>query len=650
MPAPSTRPDTDLTLALEILRTRFGHESFRPGQEEALARILAGEDLTVVMPTGGGKSLCYQVPALVRDGLTLVVSPLIALMKDQVEALEARGIAATFVNSTLDARQQRERLDSAVAGRLRILYVAPERLATPLFLRAMRDRPPILVAVDEAHCISSWGHDFRPAYLSIGTFLDVIAEAAGKRPQVIALTATATPRVRADIAKNLAVPPDRLLITGFRRENLRLVARECDRKADKLDQVVQVARGVAGSGIVYTATRKDAESVAEALRDEGMEVGLYHAGLPDDERSRVQEDFLSGRARIIVATNAFGMGIDKPDVRFVVHHSLPGSVEAYYQEAGRAGRDGRISWCVLLHGRQDRFIHEFFLDGNCPTEENVRALWSSLLRRREDVLTLSIADLARESGVSDMATGGALRLLEDANLIARGDSSSATAEPGTDQRSRRRSTTILARGIEPAELRRRLEPLLRASGERRQRGLDRVAATERYAWGRGCRHRALLRYFGDDLEGECGACDSCCDWKPKQVAETARPASDRPPDQYKGQPKNRAAMGGGRKRRAVTVDLDEYRSVALEAVSAVHRRFGMIIARQVLRGSRAQKLLRAGLESCPAYGALARFSDAQVDEVLAALEAEELIESSGGPRPVIVLTEEGRLRLAEGRR
>ncbi len=631
----STQPG--LAPALALLREHFRHESFRPGQDEAILRILAGEDLTVVMPTGGGKSLCFQIPALARSGVTLVVSPLIALMKDQVEALEARGISATFVNSTLTPDQQRERIDSAARGELRILYVAPERLTAPTFLRAMKHRQPVLVAVDEAHCVSQWGHDFRPAYLGIRTFLDDVAAAGGRRPQVVALTATATPRVRADIAKHLGLDPDRLLVTGFRRPNLRLVAREVERKRERIDQVVQVAKGVAGSGIVYCATRKDVEDVAADLAGAGVEVDQYHAGLADEARSDAQDAFLSGTARVIVATNAFGMGIDKPDVRFVVHHSLPGSVEAYYQEAGRAGRDGRASWCVLVHGRSDRFLHEFFLDGSSPTPENVRAVWSRLVARQQDRVASTIAEIAASSGLSEMVCGGVLRLLEDVGLIDR----SELADSARGGKSRQRILEVTGKGLSPADVKKRLEPALRGAAERRERGMERIAAMERYAWGRGCRHEALLRYFGDRLADSCEACDACCDWKPKtkpaREAGTARVA--------------RVSTGAsGLSKRAPAIDDDTARAAALEAVASVHRRFGLTVARQLLRGSRAKKVVNGGLAESPAYGALARYSDAEVDEVLDALERDELVESSGGPRPVLLLTEEGRLRLAEAQR
>jgi ATP-dependent DNA helicase RecQ len=625
--------DDPLALAREVLRERFGHADFRPGQDEAVRRILAGDDVTIVMPTGAGKSACFQVPALVRDGLTLVVSPLIALMKDQVEALEARGLPATFINSTLSQPEQRDRLARIARGEMRLVYVAPERLVAPSFLRAMEARPPRTVAVDEAHCISQWGHDFRPSYLGVAEFLDRVSGGdPKKRPQVLALTGTATPRVRQDIAEHLGIPPGKLFMTGFRRPNLRLVVRRCDRKAERLDQIAQVASGVKGSGIVYCATRREVEEVAQVLRDLGEDAGCYHAGMRDEERSAEQEAWLAGRTRIVVATNAFGMGIDKPDVRFIVHHSMPGSVESYYQEAGRAGRDGRTSWCLLLHGAADRHLHEFFLDGSCPTEESVLAAWAGIASLRSARVDLSIADLAGRAGISEMAFGGALRILEQGGLVERPDGAREVNEDD-GKRSRVRGLVVPDAAIPQATLRGRLSPLLKASHDRRQRGLERIAAMERYAYGRACRHRALIRYFGDDLEaGSCAACDSCCGWDDKAGAAKSSSA---------GGPK--PARTASRARPAI--DLDEARPMALRAVADVHRRFGMQMARLVLRGSGSKKITKARLEGSEAFGAFARWSDDQVDAVLLALQDEGLVESTGGIRPVILLTEEGRMRL-----
>jgi ATP-dependent DNA helicase RecQ len=613
-----------LERAQRVLREQFGHERFRPGQDEAVRRVLLGEDLTIVMPTGGGKSLCYQVPALVRDGLTLVVSPLIALMKDQVEALEARGIPASFVNSTIPAAEQRARLDRATRGLIRILYVAPERLATPAFQRAMEARGPALVAIDEAHCISQWGHDFRPAYLGIKDFL-ARCEAQGRRPQVIALTGTATVRVRQDIAEQLRIGPDHLLMTGFRRDNLRLIVRRCDRKVERLAQVVEIVGSVQGSGIVYCGTRRDVEDVADALLAQGHDVGAYHAGIPDEDRTRVQDDFIADRVRVMVATNAFGMGIDKADVRFIVHHALPGSLEAYWQEAGRAGRDGRSAWCVLVHGAGDRFLHEFFLDGSNPPREVVLAAWASL-SAMGDRVTHPPAVLAKTMGVPEMQLSGAMRLLEQAGLMTRDSRDDDDADRS------RRAWLVTGRSLPPGEVKTRLSPVLERSAELRRRGEERLRAMERYAYAHACRHRELLRYFGDDRREGCDACDRCRDWQPRaQPVAVARQAV--------------LKEGAPSRGRAAGVDLEQARTPALRAIADVHGRFGLGVAALILRGSRSKKVLSWRLERSEAYGSLARFSKEQVDGVLAALEREGLIETTAGLRPVVNLTEDGRLRV-----
>ena len=622
-------PSESLDAARAILRDVFGHAAFRPGQEEALRRILAGEDLTLVMPTGAGKSACFQLPALVREGLTLVISPLIALMKDQVEGLQARGVAATFVNSTLSAEEQRQRLTAAAAGRIRLLYVAPERRGAPSFVRMVEARPPSMVAVDEAHCISQWGHDFRPAYLGIKDFLDRFG---GARPQVVAMTGTATPRVRKDMAEQLGIPADKLLMTGFRRENLRLVARQCERKAERLDQVLAIARAVQGSGIVYCGTRREVDDVASALAFEGQSAGAYHAGMPDEQRGAVQEDFLSGRCRIIVATNAFGMGIDKPDVRFVVHHALPGSVEAYWQEAGRAGRDGKPSWCVLLWGWEDRHLHEFFLDGSHPPREQVLSAWGRLVAEGKDAIERSQRDLAESCGISDMAFGGALRLLEQAGLVEREASGrDEVEEDGTRFRGRR--ILVKGRALPHADAMARLAEPLKRSAERRARGDERLRYVERYATDRGCRHRALLRYFGDELEGNCAACDACCAWERKDAPRSQRKAS--------------GGSTAPRKTRLTEDEQQQARATALRALSAIHSRFGVSMAKLVLRGSKSKKVLGARLDQSDAYGALARLREEDVDALLDDLEREGLYETSGGLRPVVLLTEDG--RVAAGR-
>ena len=339
-----------------ILKQFYGYDDFREGQEEVVDAILSGRDTLAVMPTGAGKSVCYQIPALMLPGVTLVVSPLISLMKDQVQALKQNGISAAYLNSSLTERQFNLALGNAVRGQYRVIYVAPERLLTPRFLSAAADMNVSLVAVDEAHCISQWGQDFRPSYLTIPEFLSQLP----RRPVVGAFTATATQRVRDDIRKMLALENPFVQITGFDRKNLYYSVAEAAAKDDALLKVLSKYAGM--PGIVYCATRKKVESVCELLLSRGYPATRYHAGLSDEERQRNQDDFIYDRREIMVATNAFGMGIDKSNVRFIIHYNMPRDIESYYQEAGRAGRDGERADCHLLFGRQDILTQQFFID------------------------------------------------------------------------------------------------------------------------------------------------------------------------------------------------------------------------------------------------------------------------------------------------
>ncbi len=357
--APAGGLDAALTVddARGVLRTRFGYEAFRPGQDRAVASVLAGHDTLVVLPTGGGKSLCFQVPGMMMPGLTVVLSPLISLMKDQVDGLRARGLPATFINSTLDPMEVTDRFARAARGEFKLLYVAPERFDVGSTAARLRAIGVSLLAVDEAHCISEWGHDFRPSYRRVRGIRTVLGE-----PPTMALTATATPAVRRDITEQLGLNEPEVVITGFDRRNLHyhVIPTRTDREKDAT--LVDLLQTHPGSAIVYATTRKAVERIADVVVRAGLAAAPYHAGLDDGARHDVQDAFMQGRLRAIVATNAFGMGIDKADVRLVVHHTMPGSLEAYYQEAGRAGRNGLRANCVLLHAYQDRFTHEFFID------------------------------------------------------------------------------------------------------------------------------------------------------------------------------------------------------------------------------------------------------------------------------------------------
>jgi ATP-dependent DNA helicase RecQ len=355
-----------------LLKRFFGYESFRPLQEEVMRDALAGQDTFVLMPTGGGKSLCYQLPALAKGGLTIVISPLIALMKDQVDALHEAGVAATFLNSTLNADEARRRLAGLYNGEYRLLYVAPERLVLPEMLERLAEWQPWLIAIDEAHCISEWGHDFRPEYRQI-------AELRGRFPETpfMALTATATERVRADIVSQLRLRDPKRYVASFNRANLtyRVIPRN-----QPLRQVLDVAKRHDGeSGIVYCGTRDSTERLAKRLGEQGIRSVPYHAGLDAGTRAKNQEAFIRDEMQIVCATIAFGMGIDKPDVRFVIHHDLPKNIEGYYQETGRAGRDGLPADCVLLFNPSDVVKQGRFIDEK--TDEHERTVARQLLQQ-----------------------------------------------------------------------------------------------------------------------------------------------------------------------------------------------------------------------------------------------------------------------------
>jgi ATP-dependent DNA helicase RecQ len=362
-----------IEMARVVLREFFGYEDFRPGQIDVVAAVLGGNDTLAVLPTGGGKSLCYQVPALVRPGLTVVISPLISLMKDQVDRLVARGVPATFLNSSITRGEISDRLARATRGDLTLLYVAPERFESADLQRCLARSRVTLIAVDEAHCISEWGHDFRPSFRRIAA---VTRKLGG--PQMIALTATATPAVRADIVRQLGMRSPRVIVSGFDRANLYYEVRPCRDDAAKGQQLVDVMRAHPRPAIVYAATRASVERTARQLNRTGVRALPYHAGLDDQLRGDVQERFMAGEVDTIVATNAFGMGIDKPDVRLVVHQAMPGTLEAYYQEAGRAGRDGNPAQCVLLHARDDRLTHEWFIRCMYPARAMVERTYESV--------------------------------------------------------------------------------------------------------------------------------------------------------------------------------------------------------------------------------------------------------------------------------
>jgi len=406
------------------LARHFGMGEFRAGQREAIEAALSGRDVMCIMPTGSGKSLCYQLPAILSEGVTLVVSPLIALMADQVRALSARGLSAAFLNSSLDPTEQEIRLREIEAGKYKLVYVAPERFRSPRFSAAMSRSRLSLLAVDEAHCISEWGHDFRPDYRKLGEERKRLG-----LPPTLALTATAGPQVRKDIAEQLQLRDPLILVAGFDRPNLSYESTKCGSDDDKLDALEGLLRELGfagdlkpakadGSAIIYVAIKKPIPGISSLLNRLRIPHTVYHGTLDPQRRTAAQTDFMTGRAKVAIATNAFGMGVDKPDVRAVIHYHLPGCIEAFYQEAGRAGRDGKPARCVMLFSERDKFLQEFFIEGNYPDPETIGDVYRVLcaVPPGAELNEERIAAMV-PSARNTFAIGACIRLLQENGII-----------------------------------------------------------------------------------------------------------------------------------------------------------------------------------------------------------------------------------------
>jgi ATP-dependent DNA helicase RecQ len=585
--------------ALTALRRHFAFDAFRPGQAEAVDAAVAGQDLLVVMPTGAGKSLCYQLPALLRDDLTLVISPLVSLMQDQVESLE-RAVPgrAAVVNAQQDAGANRAAIARAAAGELKLLYVAPERFSSPGFLEAVRDVEVGLFVVDEAHCVSQWGHDFRPDYFRLAD----AARWLGARA-IVASTATATPQVATDIVNRLGLRDPVRVTTGFDRPNLSFAVVPCRGPAEKRARLV-AALGEPDSlpAIVYAGTRADTERLAgEVQAALGVEVLAYHAGLRRDARAEAQRRFMDGDVDVVVATNAFGMGVDKADVRTVAHASVPGSVEAYYQEAGRAGRDGAPARALLLAEARDKGLHVFFI-------------------QRAEVDDAAVAHVADHLA----ATAGTLPLGD-----AGGTFDVAVDQLGDDPERVRAIIGHLARAgvITPAPAPMdRVRGRLAAPFDGRARATCRASAgdAQRARWrqyrsvwafveGDACRRETILRHFGDpNPPAPAGA---CCDVCAPGLVPTA-PAAARP---------LRLAGRGG-----APVDLD---AAIVEVVTTADPSVGRTRAVEILRGGRSQALRRHSYDGLPLYGSFAHLAADLVLGRVDALLADGWLRSTGGAYP-----------------
>lgn len=485
----------------KMLRETFGYTHLRAGQEEVIASVLNRKDTLAIMPTGAGKSLCYQLPALHLPGLTIVVSPLISLMKDQVDKLAQAGVSAVEVNSTLSSREEKAVLDAIRTGTTEMVFTTPERLADPAFLKVLQSAKLDLFVIDEAHCISQWGHDFRPAFLEIAHALHALGD-----PLVLALTATATSAVINDIGKQLGRELS-VINTGIFRANLQFRVVHTTNDDEKTAHVLRLAKGIAGSGIVYTATVKNADAVYEALRDAKVSVGRYHGRMSAADREQTQDDFMAGRCRVMVATNAFGLGIDKPDIRFVLHYQIPGSIESYYQESGRAGRDGKPARCILLYDTRDKRVQQFFLGGRYPAADDVAIAYGALRSFEAEGEAVTYAQLQEKApNIASNKLKVAMKLLKDAGYV---------------QQDRSMHYRLLVRDVDRDALTLLAEEYSRKSDTDRQK-LERMIFYAQTAF---CRWKVLLEYFEEAEDfSRCGTCDNCLDPPEQRVArKSTRP-------------------------------------------------------------------------------------------------------------------------------
>ncbi len=486
----------ELTRMRRTLRETFGLDKLRRGQAEVIRSVLEGHNTLAIMPTGAGKSLCYQLPSLHLPGTTVVVSPLISLMKDQVDKLRDAGLEAAQLNSALTTQEKDENLEQIKTEQSDFVFITPERFTDQEFLRELRNSEINFVVIDEAHCISEWGHDFRPAYLSLGAAVKSLGS-----PPVLALTATATSEVITDIEKQLDLGKLQVVKTGIYRPNLYFEVKRVTNEREKHEQLMRILNEHEGVGIIYAATVKAVEELTDWLRSFDFKIEKYHGRMKASERKQNQDAFMNDELKAIVATNAFGMGIDKPDIRFVVHYQMPGSLEAYYQEAGRAGRDGEAATCSLFYQLEDRRTQQFFLGGKHPKFDDILAVYQALetLKAAERAVALSAVQ-EQANTVSSAKVRVVLSLLKEFRIV---------------KEQRGPQFRLLRVDVERNEL----EALARSSQEKVNKDKEKLERMMQYGQSAMCRWRLLHDYFGEEMEEErCGNCDNCVHPLAEQIA------------------------------------------------------------------------------------------------------------------------------------
>ncbi len=650
-----------------ILQKYFTYSTFRSGQKEIIDSVLAGKDTVGIMPTGSGKSLCYQIPAVMLPGITLIISPLIALMKDQVDALTHLEIPAAFLNSSLSPAQLEERMLNLRSNQYKMLYVAPERFRAASFINIIKQQTVSLLAVDEAHCISQWGHDFRPSYMKIK---DIVHQVG--RPPVVALTATATKTVQQDIVKQLQLDKPQVIVKGFDRPNLKFFAVELENESQKDRELVRILKSINGTGIVYTTTQKAVFKVCDLLNENHLPAAGYHGGMDRKQRIEAQDSWLAGRHPIIVATNAFGMGIDKPDVRFVVHYNLPGSVEAYYQEAGRAGRDYKTSYCMLFYSYKDRIIQEYLIENNFPPEHILQDIYEFLFSLGKTEILLTYKQIGEQSSCSEFQTASAVKLFERYDILKRMDKTSLTFEacllislPKAREKVVRapiqknlldwfnKSTieifsleeTLKQLQISSDQFNNAMRQLagkgiLAYTPPFRGRGLLLTSAytdwkkvkidfqeyenrkklqhrhleeMENYVTHKKCRRIYLLNYFGEaHQEKNCKACDICLDWHSPETGKTEK-SQGRVSDMHK----------------------------LLDCVLEFDGRFGVTTIAGILKGEYQERFSQWGVNESSSFGLFKRKKRERIIRLIYSAVKKGFLSRSSGEYPVLEITAEG---------